>query len=68
MPDAVVKPKYIVEGSGKRSAVVLSISNYRRLLAAWEEVADAADFAQARRSAKKFVSPDELRRRVMRKR
>jgi len=68
MANSIPKPKYIVEPSGRKSAVVLSLHEYERLYAAWEEVADAADFAAARRSARKFVSPDELRRQLRRKR
>jgi PHD/YefM family antitoxin component YafN of YafNO toxin-antitoxin module len=65
MASAGPKPKYVVDENGKTSAVVLSVRDYERLLAAWEEVADAADFAAARKSARKFVSAKELRRRVM---
>ena len=66
MANAVPKPKYVVDESGKTSAVVLSVRDYERLLAAWEEVADAADFSAARKSARKFISAKELRRRVVR--
>jgi len=61
MADSAPKPRFIVDESGKRSAVILKIPGYERLLAAWEEAADANDFAAARASAKTFLSPSELR-------
>jgi hypothetical protein len=59
------KPKFVVDEHGKKSGVLLSIEDYERLMEAWEEVADADDFAEARRTTKNFISPDELRRRVL---
>ena len=67
MEDSAPKPKFVMDDSGKKSAVVLSLSDYERLLAAWEEVADAHEFAEARSSAREFISPGELRRRVLNK-
>lgn len=68
MANSIRKPKYIVEPSGKKSAVVISLADYEELRAAWEEVADAADFAAAKRTARKFVSVAEIRRQLGRKR
>ena len=67
MVNAALKPKFVMDDSGRKSAVLLSIRDYERLLAAWEEVADAQDFAASRASAKEFISPGELRRRVLHK-
>jgi len=67
MTNATPKPKFVMDDSGRKSAVLLSMRDYERLLAAWEEVADAQDFAAARASAKEFISPGELRRRVLNK-
>ena len=61
-------PRFVVNRAGKKAGVLLSTGDYARLVAAWEEVADAADFAAARRSAKSFISVDELRRQVRKKR
>jgi len=60
------KPKFIVDDSGKKSGVLLSLRDYKKLSAAWEEVADAEDFAEAKKTARGFVSSDELRIRVNR--
>ena len=60
------KPKYVVNESGKASSVILTVADYERLLAAWEEVADSEDFATAKTTAKRLISADELRRRVTR--
>ncbi|MCC6152174.1 MAG: hypothetical protein IT367_00335 [Candidatus Hydrogenedentes bacterium] len=60
MSDALTAPRYIVDETGKRTQVVLSVRDYKRLLAAWEDAVDARDFAAAKRNAKRFVSADEL--------
>ena len=60
MPVNAPIPRFVIDESGKTSAVVLSVRDYKRLLAAWEEVSDAADFAAARKSARRFVSVDDL--------
>ncbi len=60
-------PKFLVDQTGKKSAVVLSVRDYERLLSAWEEVADANDFSTARKSARSFVSLEQLQRAVCRK-
>ena len=67
MAETAPKPKFVMDDSGRKSAVLLSVRDYERLLAAWEEVADAQDFVAARASAKEFLSPSELRRRVLNK-
>lgn len=61
------KAQYVVNESGKKSAVLVSLRDYERLLAAWEEVADAEDFAATKSTARRFLSTQELRRRVTRK-
>ena len=65
MTDAAPNPKFVVDASGKKSGVLLKIRDYEQLIEAWEEVADAKDFAAARGSAKAFVSPNELRGKVL---
>ncbi|MFH0794313.1 MAG: hypothetical protein V2A74_09815 [bacterium] len=62
------KAQYVVNESGEKSAVLVSLGDYERLLAAWEEVADAEDFSTARKTVRKFISPQELRRKVASKR
>ena len=64
MTTGAPKPKFVVDEAGKKSAVVLSIRDYERLLSAWEKVLDASDFAAAHASATDFISTDELRRRA----
>ncbi len=60
MSNALTAPRYIVDESGRRTQVVLPVRDYKRLLAAWEDAVDARDFAAAKRSAKRFISADEL--------
>ena len=66
MASRVLKPKFVVDESGKKTAVIVTMKDYERLLAAWEDVADAEDFAVARESAKTFLDTDSLRDRVSR--
>jgi hypothetical protein len=60
MPSHVLAPRYIVDEAGRPTQVVLTVRDYKRLLAAWEDVADARDFAAAKGSAKSFVSLEEF--------
>ncbi len=62
------KARFVVDESGRKSAAVLSIRDYKRLLEAWEEVADAEDFAVAGETAAEFITVEKLRTRVGRKR
>ncbi|NUM53153.1 MAG: hypothetical protein HUU46_05875 [Candidatus Hydrogenedentes bacterium] len=55
-----IVPRFIVDESGKRTQVVLSVRDYNRLLAAWEDVADARDFGEAKRTSKTFVPLSKL--------
>ncbi len=67
MKASTPKARFIVEPSGRRSAVVIALRDYERLLAAWEEVADARDFADAKASSKATISVEQLRRTVMKR-
>jgi hypothetical protein len=60
MSTPLFAPRYIVDEAGRRTQVVLSVRDYKRLLAAWEDVADAGDFAAAKRTAKSFMSLEEF--------
>ena len=57
-------PKFVVDASGKRAAVLLSIQDFENLLSAWEEIVDSEDFREARKTSKETVSVSELRYRV----
>ena len=56
-----VKPKYLVDEQGKRTAVVLSMRNYRKLLQRLEELEDALDLDEAVDAAKGFRDYNEIR-------
>lgn len=56
-----VRPKYLVDEQGKRTAVVLSMRDYRRLLQRLEELEDALDLDEAVESAKGFRDYNEIR-------
>lgn len=65
MASAIPKPKFVVDESGNTREVILSVKDYKRLVAAWEEVADSEDFAAARRTCRETISIEELRHRVL---
>lgn len=56
-----VKPKYLVDEQGKRTAVVLSMRDYRKLLQRLEELEDALDLDEAVEAAKGFREYNEIR-------
>jgi len=56
-----VKPKYLVDEQGKRTAVVLSMRDYRKLLQRLEELEDALDLDEAVEAAKGFRDYNEIR-------
>ncbi len=60
----MARPKFIVDGSGRKKAVILSIEDYTRLFAAWEGKADSVDFADAEKTCKKTIPVDSLRQQV----
>jgi PHD/YefM family antitoxin component YafN of YafNO toxin-antitoxin module len=55
------QPKYIVDGHGKRQAVILDIDEYKRLLDTAEEQLDAADLEKATQTETDFVPYDTVR-------
>lgn len=65
MASAIPKPKFVVDESGNAKEVILSVKDYKRLVDAWEEVADSEDFATARRTCRKTIPVEELRHRVL---
>jgi hypothetical protein len=65
MASSSVKAKFVVDESGRKSAVQVSIRDFRRLMDAWEEVNDAKDFAVAKKTSKKLISVAELKHRVL---
>ena len=60
MATSSIAPQFIVDELGRRTKVVLSVKDFKRLLAAWEDVADARDFDKAKRTARSFMSVAEL--------
>ena len=56
-----LKEKYLVDNKGTATAVVLDIKTYRRLLERIEDLEDALELDQARRSAKGFRPYTEIR-------
>ena len=55
------KEKYLVDAKGRKTAVVLDIESYRRLLDRIEDLEDALELDEARASTKSVRSYDEIR-------
>ena len=62
MARPAIKEKYLVDETGKTTAVVLDIKGYQRLLRHIEDLEDALELDEAIRTAKRFRSYDEIRR------
>jgi hypothetical protein len=56
-----MKPKYLVNEQGRKTAVVLSISDYRKLMQRLEELEDALDLDETVEAATGFRDYDEIR-------
>jgi hypothetical protein len=59
-------PKFIIGTSGRREAVLLNMSQYRRLLRRIEDLEDALALDRAEKTSKKLVPYEEVRRRLRR--
>jgi len=58
----MVRPKeYIIDGKGKKRAVVLSLAEYKKLLEHIEDLEDALDLDEAERTATGFRKYDDIR-------
>jgi len=56
-----LKQKYVVDETGKKTAVVLDIETYRQLLEHLEELEDALELDRAIRESKSLRSYDDIR-------
>jgi len=64
METTILKPRFVIDEYGKKSAVLLNIKEYERLLETLEDLADSSDFAKAKKTSRKLISTKELRQRV----
>jgi PHD/YefM family antitoxin component YafN of YafNO toxin-antitoxin module len=65
MENTVLKPHFVIDEYGKKSAVLLNIREYERLLETLEDLSDSSDFAKAKKTSRKLISTSELRQRVL---
>ena len=56
-----IKPKYVVNEKGRKTAVVLSIKDYRALMQRLEDLEDALDLDHAIETAMGFREYSEIR-------
>ncbi|MDO8684398.1 MAG: hypothetical protein Q7N50_13045 [Armatimonadota bacterium] len=55
------KEKYIVDETGKRTAIMIDMATYRALLERIEDLEDTLELDEAVRSAKSFRSLEDIR-------
>lgn len=60
------REKYLIDEQGRKTAVVLDIQEYQRLLEHLEELEDALDLDEAVRTAQSFRDYREVRRELRR--
>lgn len=56
-----VKPKYVVDEKGRKTAAVLSMRDYRKLLQRLEELEDVLDLDEAVETATGFRDYSDIR-------
>ena len=56
-----IKPKYVVDEKGRKTAVLLSIKDYRALMQRLEDLEDALDLDRAVETATGFREYSEIR-------
>lgn len=54
------KTSFIVDAKGKKVAVQIPISTYRKLVEAWEELKDIAAYDKARKKPGKLIPFEEV--------
>lgn len=57
--------KYLVDSRGRKTAVLLNIKEYSRLLERLEELQDTLDLDEAVRNAKEFKDYREIRKELL---
>ena len=60
MVTTVVRPEFVVDIRGRTKSVLLSVSQYRRLLKHLEDLEDALELDKAVRTGKKFRDYAEI--------
>ncbi|MFH1031303.1 MAG: hypothetical protein V1767_01845 [Chloroflexota bacterium] len=53
--------KYVIDGKGKKKAVLLDMKEYSRLLSRMEELEDALDLDTAVRTSREFMDYQQVR-------
>ena len=61
------KPKFVVDGKGKKESALLSIEDYENLLEQIEDLEAGMALDKAAVKAKKFVSLDDVETRLRKK-
>lgn len=58
----VIKPKYLIDEKGHKTAVVINLKEYKNLLEFIEDLEDANDLLQTEKEAAGFTPYEKFRR------
>jgi len=59
----VIKPKYLIDEKGRKTAVVINLKDYNNLLEFIEDLEDANDLLKAEKTAIGFTPYEKFRQR-----
>jgi hypothetical protein len=62
---ATLKPQFVTDVKGKKTSVILNISDYQNLLEYLEDLEDAHDLLKAEREATGFIAYEIFRKKFL---
>jgi hypothetical protein len=60
-----LRPRFVTDGKGRKTSVILNITDYHNLLEYLEDLEDAHDLLKAEREATGFVPYENFRKRFL---
>lgn len=57
----VIKPKYLIDDKGRKTAVVINLKDYNNLIESIEDLEDANDLLKAEKEATGFTPYEKFR-------
>ncbi|MBI5561581.1 MAG: hypothetical protein HY894_01820 [Deltaproteobacteria bacterium] len=61
--NAAIKPRYLIDEKGRKTAVVVGVKDYKALLVLIEDLEDANDLMRAEKKAAGFTPYEKFRQR-----
>lgn len=59
----IIKPKYLIDDKGRKTAVVINLKDYNNLLESIEDLEDANDLLKAKKKSTGFTPYEKFRKR-----